>query len=209
MSAGRSTLWASPTSPYARKVAVLILEAGITDVDIVTASGSPLNPGTVPTDYNPLGKIPILRTSDGGILFDSRVICRWLDAQSGAGLYPDAPALWRVLTLEAMADGILDAALLMVYESRIRPLEYQFAPWVDGQWEKISRSLDAIEAGWQADLSAPLNMGQIALGVALGYLDLRHSGRNWRRERPALAAWERQFALRPALVGTLPEGGAR
>jgi glutathione S-transferase len=110
-------LYHSPTSPYVRKVTVLILEAGIEGVERVSAAGTPIDPGTLPVDRNPLGKVPALDRADGPTLYDSRVICRYLDARFGAGFYPPAPRLWDTLTLEATADGILDAALLMVYEA--------------------------------------------------------------------------------------------
>jgi glutathione S-transferase len=109
-----------------------------------------------------------------------------------------------VLTLEATADGILDAALLMVYESRLRPEELRFAPWVEGQWAKIARALDAVEADSAARLNGRLDMGQIALGCALGYLDFRHAARDWRAGHPELAAWEAEFILRPSIQATIP-----
>lgn len=200
-------LYASGTSPFVRKVDVLIHEAGISGVERVGVSGSPVDPGTMPVDHNPLGKIPCLVTEDGNALFDSRVICRYLDDRAGAGLYPSAPRLWDTLVLEAMADGILEAAVLMVYESRTRPEERRHEPWVEGQWAKIARALDAMEFAprWQAHLAGALDMGQIALGCALGYLDFRHAARDWRQGRPALAAWDKGFAARPAMKATVPQ----
>ena len=152
---------------------------------------------------HPLGKIPALERDDGPALYDSRVICRFLDDRAAANLYP-AQRLWEVLTLEATADGIMDAAVLMVYESRVRPEENRFAPWVDGQWAKIGRALDALDQRWLSHLNGPLDMGQIAVGVALGYLDFRHADRGWRSGRPGLAAWAAVFAERPSMVATRP-----
>lgn len=198
-------LYHSPTTPFGRKVMVLILEAGLADrVEVVEVSGTPVDPGNMPVNRNPLGKIPALDRADGPTIYDSPVICRYLDDLSGAGLYPKGEALWEVLTLEATADGILDAALLMVYETRIRPEELRYAPWVEGQWLKVTRALDALEASWMAHLSGPLSMGQIALGCALGYLDFRHAARDWRAGRPRLAAWAAAFAERPAMRATEP-----
>ncbi len=197
-------LYHSPTSPFVRKVMVLILETGLAPrVALVRATGTPLDPGTMPLDRNPLGKLPALERDQGGILYDSRVICRYLDDLEGSGLYP-AGRLWDVLTLEATADGILDAALLMVYESRLRPEEIRFAPWVEGQWAKIARTLDALESNAAALLAGPLDMGQIALACALGYLDFRHAARDWRADHPKLAKWEAEFALRPSMQATIP-----
>ncbi len=197
-------LYHSPTSPYARKVMALILETGLGPrVEVIRATGTPLDPGTIPLDRNPLGKIPALVRDDGTALYDSRVICRYLDDLAGSDLYP-AARLWDVLTLEATADGVLDAALLMVYEQRLRPEELRYAPWVEGQWAKIARALDALEKDWTARLYAPTDMGQIALGCALGYLDFRLAARDWRAGHANLAAWEAEFVQRPPMQSTIP-----
>ena len=198
-------LFHSPTSPYVRKVMVLLHESGLLDqVELVTGSGTPLDPGAAPLDANPLGKVPALEREDGPALFDSRVICRYLDDRAKAGLYPTGAALWDTLVLEAAADGILDAALLMVYEWRLRPEELRFAPWVEGQWAKIDRALTMIESRLLPQVQGPLDMGQIALACALGYLDFRHADRDWRAGRPHLAAWEAEFAARPSMQATRP-----
>jgi glutathione S-transferase len=173
------------------------------DVTLVPAMGTPVDAGSMPLAQNPLGKIPALERDDGPAIYDSRVICRFLDDRARANLYP-SPRLWEVLTLEATADGIMDAAVLMVYESRVRPEENRFAPWVDGQWAKIGRALDALEQRWLSHLNGPLDMGQIAVGVALEYLDFRHADRGWRSGRPGLAAWAAVFAERPSMVATRP-----
>lgn len=200
-------LFHSPNSPFVRKVEVLLIESGLTgQVDLVPVSGNPLNPGTLPVAENPLGKIPALDLGDGQVLHDSRVICRYLDTLAGGGFYPEPPDLWRVLTLESVADGICDAAVLMAYEARLRPEPLRFADWTEAQWAKIARALDALEAGRIGPLDGPLTLGQIALGAALGYLDLRHGARDWRAGRPALAAWFAAFSLRPSMQATLPPG---
>lgn len=165
--------------------------------------GTPLDPGTLPVDRNPLGKIPALVRAEGTAIYDSRVICRYLDDLAGAGLYPPA-RLWETLTLEATADGMLEAALLMVYEVRVRPEDRRFPDWIEAQWAKIARALDAIESGWMDHLAGPLDMAQIAVGCALGYLDFRLGARNWREGRPRLAEWEAAFAQRPAMQATKP-----
>ncbi|MCB6177865.1 glutathione S-transferase [Rhodobacter sp. Har01] len=199
-------LYHSTTSPYVRKVMVLVAEAGISGVELVHASGTPVDPGTMPVDHNPLGKIPALVTDDGHAIYDSRVICRYLDSLAGAGLYPAPPRLWDTLTLEATADGILEAAVLMVYEARIRPEDRRYDPWTEGQWAKIARALDALEQRWMDHLEGPLDMGQVAVACALGYLDFRHSARAWRAAHPDLAAWEAEFSARPSMTATQPVG---
>ena len=201
------TLYHSHNSPYVRKVMVLIHEAGLLDqVTLITGSGTPLDPGTAPLAENPLGKVPVLARPDGGALYDSRVICRYLDALAGGGVYPAGARLWDALTLEATADGIMDAALLMTYEDRLRPEENRLPAFVDGQWAKIARALDALEARWMAYLAGPLCIGQIALGCALGYLDLRHGARGWQASHPQLAGWQAGFAGRDSMAATQPPG---
>ena len=142
-------LYQSATSPFARKVMVVIHETGLQGIELAPVAGTPVAPGSMPVDRNPLGKIPALVLDDGRTIFDSRVICRYLDDCASAGLYPPGDRLWDTLTLESLADGILDAAVLMVYESRLRPEDGRFAPWVEGQWAKIDRSLQAVEDRWR------------------------------------------------------------
>ena len=200
-------LYHAPASPFVRKVMVLLHEAGAADrVEIVPVSGTPLDPGTLPVDRNPLGKIPALERPDGPTLYDSRVICRYLDDLLGAGLYPAAPHLWDTLVLEATADGIAEAAVLMRYENHVRPAESRSADWVEAQWAKADRALSAVEARWMSHLHGPLDMGQIALGAALGYLDFRHADRGWQAARPALGDWWAAFSARPAMQATAPSG---
>ena len=197
-------LLTSATSPYCRKVEVLLLETGLDrEVEKLGGSGTPLEPNAATASVNPLGKIPVLLRPDGPALYDSRVICRYLDARAGSALYPDA-GIWDVLTLEATADGILDAALLMVYETRLRPEDRRFDPWVDGQWTKIARALDVVGDRWLGHLRGPMTIGHIAVGCALGYLDFRHGARNWRAGRDALAEWFGTFSARPSMQATVP-----
>jgi glutathione S-transferase len=190
-----------------RKVTVLLHLAGATDrVALVPAGGNPLDPGTMPVDRNPLGKIPALERADGPTLYDSRVITRYLDDHLQAGLYPPAPRLWDCLVLEASADGIADAAVLMRYEQHVRPEATRSPEWVEAQWAKIDRALTAVEERWQSHLHGPTDMGQVALACALGYLDFRLGERDWRGTRPGLAAWWQAMAATPAFQATAPVG---
>ncbi|QHQ36688.1 glutathione S-transferase [Algicella marina] len=200
-------LYHSPTSPYVRKVMVLLHELGkLSNVELVAAGGSPVAPGTLPLQLNPLGKIPALERADGPALYDSPVISRFLDATFEGGLYPAAPRLWETLTLEATADGIMDAAILMVYEHKARPEGTQSPEWEEAQWAKIARTLDTLEDRWLAYLAGPLDAGHIALGCALGYLDLRHGSRGWRERHTGLANWYESFAARDSMLQTVPQG---
>lgn len=199
-------LYHSPTSPYVRKIMVLLAETGLGGIETVPVSGTPTAPDAALIERNPLGKVPALERPDGPTLYDSRVICQFLNAQAKAGLYPTGARQWDTLTVEATADGILDAALLMVYETRIRPEDKRYSPWVEGQWGKVGRALDVLETRWIDHLNGPMDMGQIATACALGYLDFRHSSRNWRKTRPKLAEWEAGFAKRPSMLDTVPQG---
>ena len=195
-------LFDNPASPYCRKVKVLLHETGqIGDVEILFAVGHPIAQAEMPTAHNPLGKIPTLLRDDGPAIYDSRVICRFLNDRAKADLYPE-PRIWETLTLEATADGIMEAAVLMVYEARCRPESLRSEDWVEAQWDKTSRALDALETRWMSHLSGPLDIGQIAVGCALGYLNFRHSGRDWRAGRPELASWFAAFEQRSSMQAT-------
>ena len=197
-------LLSSPASPFARKCRVVLLETEQDDVAIRDVTASPMGGDADLDAANPSGKIPTLLREDGPALYDSRVICRFLDHRADAKLYPEG-RLWEVLSLEANADAVMDAAVAMTYEKRFREergLIWQ--DWLDAQWAKIARSLDALEARSMPLLEGPLNAAQIAVGCALGYLDLRHGDRAWRDGRGTLAAWEARFAARPAMDATRP-----
>ena len=198
-------LISADVSPFARKVRVLILEAGLSEqIEIVPVSTTPLNTEPAVAAANPVGKIPALIRDDGPALYDSRVITRYLDHVAEAGLYPEE-RLWEVLTLEATADAVMEAAIGIVYEHRLRPEEMVYAPWLDAQWGKVEGALDAIGARWMSHLNGPLDMAQIAIGCALGYLDFRHSDKGWRKGRPALAEWYDGFAGRDSMAATTPK----
>jgi glutathione S-transferase len=199
-------LYDNAASPFCRKVKVLLREVGReSEVDLIPSGGNPLAKGTSPAAPNPLGKIPALVRDDGPAVYDSRVICRYLDARFSGGLYPES-RIWEVLTLEATADGIMDAAVLVVYEARFRDADIRSEAWAEGQWDKVSRALDAIESRWMGHLAGKLDAGQIALACALGYLDFRHGARNWRSGRTALAAWFHAISKRPSMEATVPQG---
>ena len=198
-------LYYSPTSPYVRKVMVLLHETGqINDVTLETMNTTPLAPDAALLAKNPLTKVPALERSEGPTLYDSRVICAYLDDRAGNKLYPTGARRWDTLTLEATADGILDAALSMIYELRMRPEDKQMPEWIEGQWGKIERAVAALNTRWVSQLSGPLDMGQIAVGCALGYLDFRHGARNWRKGNDALAKWAKTFDSRASMQATVP-----
>ena len=196
-------------SPFVRKVMVLLNEAGKTDeVELVDGFGAPTAPNTDVIAANPIGKIPCLVRDDGPAVYDSRVITRYLDAKFDAGLYPTGDAVWSTLTLEAHADGMLDAGILCVYEVRCRDEDDRSAAWVEGQRAKVSNGLDAVEANWMDHLAGPLDMGQVGIGCVLDYLDFRAEMggfTDWRVGRPNLTAWAGEFLARPSMAATRPE----
>ncbi|MGC1497311.1 MAG: glutathione S-transferase [Sulfitobacter sp.] len=198
----------SPTSPYVRKVMVLLHETKqLDDVTLQEQSGTPLVPADALLPKNPLGKVPALERPEGPTLYDSRVICAYLDDRAGGKLYGSGQRRWDTLTLEATADGILDAALLMVYETRLRPENLRMDAWVDGQWDKIARACAALNTRWMSHLSGPLDMGQIAVGCALAYVDFRLDARGWRKGNDALAEWFEKFDSRESMQATPPPKG--
>lgn len=195
-------------SPYVRKVMVVLEETGQRDdVELIDVATTPMASDADLLAKNPLAKLPALERSDGPTLYDSRVITAFLDDRAGGRLYPQGARRWDTLTLEATADGMLDAALLMVYEARFRPEDKQMPDWVEGQWEKVARSLTTLNTRWMSHLHGPLDMGQIAVGCALGYLDFRHSARDWRRGNDALAAWFKGFESRDSMQASMPPPG--
>lgn len=194
----------SPASPFVRKVRVLLREANLLDtVEEVEVSTSAFESDPTVVAANPTGKIPALVRTDGPAIYDSRVITRYLDDHAGAGLYP-AKRIWDVLTIEATADAIMEAAVLITYEARLRPLDKQFDAWTDAQWGKVIGGVGAINDRWMSQLSGPLDMGQISVGCALGYLDLRHDARGWRNGNAGLAGWYENFAKRDNMQATAP-----
>ncbi|WP_449255907.1 glutathione S-transferase [Bosea sp. (in: a-proteobacteria)] len=194
-------LRSSPASPFGRKVKIAALVLGLMDrIEIVVADTT--DPSEPLRQQNPLGKIPALVLEDGTTLFDSRVIVDYLDFLVGGGkLIPAGQERFAQLRLQALADGICDAALLQVYEARFRPEEGRNADWLAHQGGKVSRALAVLEAEPPRFDSAP-RIGEIALACALGYLDLRFAG-TWRASHPRLVAWLDDFAARvPAFENT-------
>jgi glutathione S-transferase len=199
-------LFYSPASPFVRKVSLTAhmkgLTTRITNVSTDATKGDPaLNRS------NPLGRLPCLVADDGMVIHDSHVICEYLDSL-GAGpvLFPrSGAARWQTLTRASLADGILEAALLIVYEKRYRPPEMFVQSWVDRQWGKIHLALAGLEAN-PPDWTAHPDYGHLALACALGYLDFRHPG-SWRDKHPKLVAWLDRFdEAVPGYAATRPVG---
>lgn len=191
------------TSPYVRKVLVLAHETGL-EGRIERIVTLPWDPGTDLPKDNPLGKVPALKTPEGW-LYDSLVICEYLDSlHEGPRMFPLAgPERWRALRRHALADGVLDAAVLRRLET-LRQTGEQSASWIERQQGVVTRGLDTLEAEAK-DFGDRLDVGIIAAAVMLGWLDFRFASEDWRRGRPALAAWYEKFSRRPSMTRTVPK----
>jgi glutathione S-transferase len=199
------TLRTSPASPFGRKVRIAAALLGLEErIAVVLADAS--DPADSLRQQNPLGKIPTLIAEDGEAIFDSRVIVEYLDGfAGGGGLIPtDFTARIHALTLQALADGIADAALLQVYEQRMRQPTERSVRWVDYQAGKVTRALAALEA--QPPEFRATHVGAIALACALGYLDLRFAG-DWRAGHPRLVGWLDAFAAATPAYATTAYSG--
>lgn len=199
-------LLSSPSSPYVRKVMITAALKGV----VSKIELSPTNTNVVDealNQKNPLAKIPCLVTDSGDAIFDSHVICEYLDSLAPSPvLFPKTGSeRWRALTLGALGDGILDAAILLVYEKRFRPEGLAVKAWTDRQQAKIDQAVDHLEAS-PPSLGAHLDYGHVTVACALGYLDFRHGGA-WRAGHPKMVAWLDGFAKAvPAFEATRPVG---
>lgn len=194
-------LYFSATSPYVRKCLVVAHELGVAErITLLPSNAHPVQRDATLVAQNPLGKVPTLVTDDGQVLFDSRVICEYLDASFGGQLFPrTGAARWQALTLQSLADGMLDAALLARYEEAARPEALRWSEWSEGQLDKLHTSLAALEAA-PAQLAGRVDIGTLALGCALGYIDLRFDRLGWRGRYPQVAAWAAGFLQRPSMA---------
>ena len=195
-------LKSSPASPFGRKVRIAASLLGLADkIDVrETDLNDPADSIRV---QNPIGKIPTLILDDGTVYYDSRVILEYLDHLAGGGrIIPREPKTrFAALRLQALCDGILDASLLLVYESRYRPAEMRVQSWIDRQADKVARGLAALEAA-PPTLDPLPDVGQIALACVLGYRDLRFDG-TWRKDHMRLLVWHDKFASQvPAFAAT-------
>jgi glutathione S-transferase len=199
----------SATSPYVRKVMIVIHERGLSD-RIALEKTDPWSPATDLPQENPLGKVPALMLADGTALFDSPVIAEYLDTladrESGPGngsLFPVAgPDRWTALRFQAVADGICDAAILRRLEGN-RPEQLRSADWMERQRAAVARSVDVLEAD-AARLADGFTIGSVAVLAALGYLDFRFGHEDWRPGHPALSAWFDRESKRESFIRTAP-----
>jgi glutathione S-transferase len=199
-------LFWSSRSPYVRKVMIAAHEIGLASrLELVPAVvvASQLNPAVMAV--NPLNKIPTLVTDDGTVLFDSLAICEFLDGlQDGAHLFPAAPgARVTALRRHALGNGMLDV-LLPWRSELLRPAPQRSPELLAAFAQKTDATLTLLEREADSLAAAPVAIGHVALGAALGYLDFRFADRPWREGRPRLTSWYASFAERPSMRATLP-----
>lgn len=200
-------LYYTPTSPFVRKVLVVAHELGLADrIETVFLRPTPTQADPTLSRSNPLNKIPALVLDDGSALYDSPVICAYLESLAGSSLTPaSGPERWRVLRQQALCDGVLDAAILVFYERANRPAELHWAPWLDGQAQKARQGLAALEAE-VASFPEHIDLAQVCAGVTLGWLEFRAPLGPLREDHPRLFAWYDRFRERPSMTATEPHG---
>jgi glutathione S-transferase len=196
----------SPASPFVRKVSVTAAELGLSIEHLPSVAG-PVERDQTIIPQNPLGQVPTFVADDGTVLYDSRVICEYLDAQAGGGrIFPaSGPARWRTLVEQSLGDGLLGAALLARYETVLRPEALRWDGWYNGQMDKVRTALEAMQDK-APELGERVDIGTITMGCALGYLDFRYPDMPWREGRTALAEWYARFGARPSMAATRPPG---
>jgi glutathione S-transferase len=193
-------LRSSPSSPFVRKVLIAAAVLGMSDL-METVIAAPNDPADLLLTQNPLGKIPTLIPEDQTPIFDSRVIVEYLDQRAGGNrLIPlDPQARFAAFTLAALADGIVDACVLLIYEECFRTPDMRNAKWIEFQQGKVTRGLAVFEA---SPPTGRHNIVHIGLACALGYLDLRCGGA-WRCDCPRLVEWLNVFTVEvPAFEAT-------
>jgi glutathione S-transferase len=199
-------LFFTETSPFVRKVRVAAAELGLADrLQLEFLRPSPLTADPGLSKLNPLSKIPALVLPDGSALYDSAVICDYLDSLTDARpMCPrSGPERFANLRIQALADGTLEACVLVFYETMHRPKELHYQAWLDGQTQKATQGLDELERMAKSFGTEP-DLGQICAAVTMGWLDFRKPIGDVRANRPALSAWFDQFNQRPSMQSTAP-----
>ncbi|MCA1325086.1 glutathione S-transferase family protein [Herbaspirillum sp. alder98] len=197
----------SPRSPFVRKVVILLKETGLEPrVDYVRSVAAIATPNPAIMADNPLSQIPALVLDSGEPLYDSPVICEYLDTlHTGPRLFPQqGPARWTALRRQALGDGML-AILLIWRQERMKTSAQQLPAWLDSFATKIDAALDRLEAEAPALAASGFDIGHITIGCTLSYLDYRFADLDWRARHPRLAAWHLEFCARPSALATVPD----
>lgn len=204
--AGKLTLHWSPKSPYVRKVMICAHELGLVDrLALVRSVAAMLKPNPAIMAANPLSKIPTLVREDGSTLFDSVVICEYLNHLAHGPLFPgDGEPRWQALRWHALGDGLLDALILWRNE---RERDVPLQQLIDAFDTKVRATLQLLDGEAQALAAAPFSIGTLTVGCALGYADYRFGALGWRDIAPRLAQWAEGLFQRPSFQATEPIDG--
>lgn len=197
-------IYFSPASPYVRKCLVIAHELGLAErIEKLPSNAHPVNRDRVIIADNPLGQVPTFFTEEGGVLYDSRVICEYLNALANGAMFPaEGARRWSVLTQQALADGMLGACLIARYEDVARPEALRWADWRAAQLDKVTTGLAWMEA--RIDELQSIDIGTISLACLLGYLDFRFPNLPWREQAPKTAQWFSAMSERPSFKATFP-----
>jgi glutathione S-transferase len=198
-------LFYAAASPFVRKCLVSAHELGLAErLELLPAAAHPVNRDRAVVAHNPLGKVPTLIMDDGSVLYDSRVICEFLNTLGDGHLLPAQEiSRWPVLVDQALADGLLDAAVLTRYETFARPEKLRWTEWIEGQLDKVGCALAEFERR-APGFADRVDLGTIGVACALGYLDFRFGSMGWREKYPRVASWYRGFGERKSMVVTRP-----
>lgn len=199
-------LYASPSSPYVQKVLVCAHELGLAErIETLPSAAHPVRRDANIRKQNPLGQVPTLLADDGTALYDSRVICEYLDHMAGGTLFGEGAVRWRNLTDAALGDGVLGGALLARYEDVARPAAMRWDDWRASQLEKARDAVARLEAEG-SPFADRVDIGAITFACALSYLDFRFPDVAWRPGAPNVAAWFAKFSTRPSMQATKLSG---
>jgi glutathione S-transferase len=198
-------LFYSAISPFVRKVLVAAIELGLRErIELLPAKAHVIERDRTVVEKNPLGQVPTFMADDGTVLYDSRVIIEYLNALGDGHLIPrGGAARWNALVEQSLADGILDAALLVRYETALRPENLRWSDWTAGLLDKVNCGLADLETR-AAKFGDRVDLGTIGFGCALGYLDFRFPTLGWRDTRPTATAWFARFGDRKSMAATRP-----
>lgn len=197
-------LYYSTSSPFVRKVMMVAEELGLLDqIEKEPVQAHPVNRLQTLIALNPLGQVPTLVTDDGQVLYDSRVICEYLNEKANGTLFGDKDSRWGILSELTALDGSLSALVATRYEISVRPVELQWLAWVDAQMDKARTTLDYFE-GKAESLEGREDIALLGLACLLGYLDFRFAHFDWRKSYPKLDAWHAKFSQRPSVLNTVP-----
>lgn len=194
-------LYHMPNSPFARKVVAVARETGqASGIELIETLVVPISPNMMVTEMNPLTRIPVLILPDGQQLVDSRVICEFLDSQhDGAKMIPaEPPARFERLQEQALADGVVEAISIVIYEYFVRPKELTWKAWQRAHINKARRTVVHFNQTAR-DLAGRVDIGTISIACALAVIDYACPDVDWRSEAPDLAAWYADFSQRPSL----------